>query len=103
MDKKVEKEEVVGEYLKGGISLRKLAGKYGMNHGQIHRWVKELGEGGSPAGKDARYTGEQVAEIKRLKKELEDARLKNELLVAMIDIAEEQMGIDIRKKRGAKR
>jgi hypothetical protein len=65
--------------------------------------VKDLGGGGSLVGKDARYTGEQVAEIKRLRKELEDAKLKNELLVAMIDIAEEQMGIDIRKKRGAKR
>lgn len=103
MDKKVDKSEVVAEYLKGGISLRKLARKYGVNHRQIHRWVKEFGEGGSPVGKDVRYTGEQVAEIKRLRKELEDARLKNELLVAMIDIAEEQMGIDIRKKRGAKR
>jgi transposase-like protein len=105
MDKKVDKNELVAEYLKGGISLRKLARKYGVNHRQIHRWVKELGErgGGSSAAKDVRYTGEQVAEIKRLRKELEDARLKNELLVAMIDIAEEQMGIDIRKKRGAKR
>lgn len=103
MDKKVDKSEVVAEYLKGGISLRKLARKYGVNHRQIHRWVKEFGEGGSAAAKDGRYTGEQVSEIKRLRKELEDARLKNELLVAMIDIAEEQMGIDIRKKRGAKR
>jgi transposase-like protein len=103
MDKKVDKNELVAEYLKGGISLRKLARKYGVNHRQIHRWVKDLGGGGSLVGKDARYTGEQVAEIKRLRKELEDAKLKNELLVAMIDIAEEQMGIDIRKKRGAKR
>jgi len=103
MDKKADKNEVVAEYLKGGISLRKLARKYGVNHRQIHRWVKEVGTGGYRAAKDARYTGEQVTEIKRLRKELEDARLKNELLVAMIDIAEEQMGIDIRKKRGAKR
>lgn len=103
MDKKADKSVVVAEYLKGGISLRKLARKYGVNHRQIHRWVKEMGEGGVPAAKDARYTGEQVAEIKRLRRELEDAKLKNELLVAMIDIAEEQMGIDIRKKRGAKR
>ena len=105
MDKKVDKEEVLAEYLKGGISLRGLARKYGVNHRQIHRWVKEFRDEGDGAqvAKDARYTGEQVAEIKRLRKELEDAKLKNELLVAMIDIAEEQMGIDIRKKRGAKR
>lgn len=103
MDKKVDKNEVVAEYMKGGISLRGMARKYGVNHRQIHRWVKELGTGGSRVEKDVRYTGEQVAEIKRLRKELEDARLKNELLVAMIEIAEEQMGVDIRKKRGARR
>jgi len=105
MDKKADKEEIVAEYLKGGISLRDLGRKYGVNHRMIHRWVKDFGEGGagSLVKKDVRYTKEQVAEIKRLRRELEDARLKNELLTAMIDIAEEQMGVDIRKKRGARR
>jgi hypothetical protein len=42
-------------------------------------------------------------EMKRLQKELHEARLKNELLEAMIDIAEEQMGVQIRKKAGARR
>jgi hypothetical protein len=42
------------------------------------------------------------SDVKRLRKELEEARLYNKLLNAMIDIAEDQMGIDIRKKRGAK-
>ena len=104
-DKKVDKEVIVAEYLKGGISLRKLGRKYGVNHRVIHGWVKEFRSEGkeSLVEIDKRNTKEQVAEIKRLRKELEDARLKNELLTAMIDIAEEQMGIEIRKKRGARR
>lgn len=104
MDEKADKEAILGEYLKGDVSLRGLARKYGVDHRMIHRWVKEFrDEGkGSPVEKDVRYTRDQVAEIVRLRKELEDARLKNELLNAMIDIAEEQMGVEIRKKRGAR-
>lgn len=103
MDKKIDKEAILAEYLTGEVSLRKLGCKHGVNHRVIHRWVKEFQTEGSRVERDKRYTKEQVAEIKRLRKELEDARLKNELLTAMIDIAEEQMGIEIRKKRGARR
>ena len=44
---------------------------------------------------------ELEAEIKRLTKELEWAKLQNKALNTMIDIAESQ-GIQIRKKSGAK-
>ena len=98
----MDKEAIMTEYLKGDVSLRKLGRRHGVNHRMIHRWVQEFQSEGKRVEKDGRYTGEQVAEIKRLRKELEDARLKNELLTAMIDIAEEQMGIEIRKKRGAR-
>jgi transposase len=46
---------------------------------------------------------ELSAEVRQLRKELEEARLYNKLLNAMIDIAEEQFEIPIRKKPGAKR
>lgn len=45
----------------------------------------------------------ESAEMKQLREELEKERLKNKLLSAMIEIAEEQLGVDIRKKRGARR
>lgn len=97
----MKKELIVEEYLKGEESLRELGRRYGIHHVKIHRWVKEYGSERSLA--EAGYTKEEAGEIKRLRRELEDARLRNELLTAMIDIAEEEMGIDIRKKRGAKR
>lgn len=97
----MEKELIVEEYLKGDVSLREVGRRYGVDHVSLHRWVKEHRNERSLT--EAGYTKEEAGEIKRLRKELEDARLTNELLVAMIDIAEEQMGIDIRKKRGARR
>jgi hypothetical protein len=41
-------------------------------------------------------------ELKALKKALEEANLKIRALDTMIDIAEEQLKIDIRKKSGAR-
>jgi hypothetical protein len=42
-------------------------------------------------------------EVKLLQQELRKAQLHNKLLNAMIDIAEDQLKIDIRKKSGTKR
>lgn len=44
----------------------------------------------------------QTLELKALRKALEEANLKNRALNTMIDIAEEQLKIDIRKKSGAR-
>lgn len=111
MGQREKKREVVEEYLRGGKSLREMEGKYGINFRTIHRWVKEaeagLSEEAAAEGRRRRALavkqGEMPEEVRRLRKELEEARLYNELLNAMIDIAEEQMGVEIRKKRGAKR
>lgn len=112
MGQRERKIEVVEEYLRGGYSLRELEEKWGVPRETIHRWVKkaqEAGDGGQVERMEARRElaarqgGELPAEVRRLQKELEEARLYNELLNTMIDIAEEQLGVDIRKKRGAKR
>jgi len=115
MGQRERKIEVVKDYLRGGVSLRELEGKYGINFRTIHRWVKEAeaGEGVEEAeerGMRRELTAKRgkvpppkvPPEMRDLQRELEEARLYNELLNAMIDIAEEQMGIKIRKKPGAK-
>jgi len=43
------------------------------------------------------------SDVKILQEELRKAKLHNELLNAIIDIAEEQLKINIRKKSGTKR
>lgn len=107
-----KKVEIVAEYLRGGVTVRELERKYGTSRSTIHRWVAEykMGRGpketaeGTPSWQAlvAQET-EMPADVKRLRKELEEARLYNKLLNAMIDIAEEQFEIPIRKKAGARR
>ena len=45
---------------------------------------------------------ELPTDVKQLQEELRKAKLHNKLLNAIIDIAEEQLKIDIRKKSGTK-
>lgn len=100
------------EYEKGGVTVRELAARHGVSSSTIHRWIKQADAvGGIEELEKLEVRGELTAgqkkmlpaDVKRLQKDLEEARLYNELLNTMIDIAEEQMGIKIRKKSGAKR
>lgn len=42
----------------------------------------------------------QLSELAKLKKQLKESQLKNEMLETMIDVAEKELNIDIRKKSG---
>ncbi len=111
MGQKRRKKEIVEEYNSGECSFRELEGRYGISSSTIHRWVKERRTKGKEEERqelvESRWRIAEksgvVGEIERLRRELEEERLRTELLNTMIDIAEEQMGVDIRKKRGAKR
>lgn len=103
------KKVVIEEYLSGKYSLRKLAEVYGIGKTTINKWVKaaeeeglvkEEGEGGRSVVRLLKDE-EAEAEIKRLRAELRDAQLHNKLLNTMIDIAEDDLGVDIRKKPGS--
>lgn len=104
-NKAVEKEAIIAEYLTGDLSYRKLGIKYGIDFRLIHSWVmKHQGKNRSPQPK--KQVVEQAPlsnEVKQLQQELRKAKLHNKLLNAMIDIAEGQLKIDIRKKSGTKR
>lgn len=58
--------------------------------------------GGGPGGKEKKRSGVS-AEVRQLRKELEEERQYSKLLNAMIDIAEDRFEIPVRKKSGAKR
>lgn len=106
-----QKESVINEYLLGSISYRKLAEKHNMDFRQIHYWVTKFTN--RPVKKTSKsgidplcHEDDFVAlptEVKALQEELRKARLHNELLNTMIDIAEDQLKIDIRKKSGTRR
>lgn len=107
---KITKEAIIAEYLAGGISYRKLTAKYGISFQAIHQWV-QLFQGKKRLKKvvvkitPPVFSNEQEplpVEVKQLQKQLHQAKLENKLLNAIINIAEEQLGIGIRKKSGAK-
>lgn len=104
-----EKEAIISEYLLGGTSLRKLAEKHGIIFQTLHCWVNQFQ--GKPLKKEKKKKVEiqpdplerLPSDIKHLQEELRKVKLHNKLLNTMIDIAEEQLNIDIRKKSGTKR
>jgi transposase-like protein len=103
-----EQEAIIAEYLLGETTYRKLGAKHGVDFRAIHHWVSKFQ--GKPVKKvkpkikstDDLPQEELPTDVKQLREELRKAKLHNKLLNAMIDIAEEQLKIDIRKKSGTK-
>ena len=105
MGQEKSRKEVVEEYMAGGVTVRELAERYGLKRTTLHRWINSHGRGEGRAGVVANRAEAMKAmpkEVGRLQRELHEARLEAKLYKAMIEIAEEQMGIQIRKKRGAR-
>lgn len=99
--------------IESGIILKSEANrKYGiLGHSTIAKWCNVYGKISKfqPKGKKSMKTILRESdlllknEIKALKEELSDARLKNVVLETMIDIADDTLDTNIRKKFGAKR
>jgi transposase-like protein len=116
------KSEAVKEYLIEGIPYRALAKKYGVSRSTINKWVlvhqgihdlprnhkqisydlqqKTLGK------KSKQPVAEHLSELEKkialLEKQLEWEKLKTYALDTLINVAERELNIDIRKKPGTK-
>ena len=106
------KEQIINEYVVGGSSFRLLGKKHGIGTSTIHRWVFEH------RGLNCRDNSSKEmvilpemnkepveglpTDMLELRRQLEQERLRNKLLTAMIDIAEDELKIPIRKKYGTK-
>jgi transposase-like protein len=108
---KIRKAVIVAEYLRGGISYRGLQIKYGCGLGTLHRWVQGYMEGIEEDNSFKQETdelvdsdlGEQMPlDVKALQLALRKSRLHNKLLTEIINIAEEELSIPIRKKHGTR-
>lgn len=120
-----ERHRIINEYLKGGILKSELWMKYAGHsdeHGCILRWMRKLGYASGykkeiqpksvilyeyPPGtflkkKKSTDPKELQKEIEQLRRELEDSKLKVEGYEIMIDIAEKEFKIPIRKKPDTK-
>ena len=102
-----KREQIIAEYLTGSTSYRKLGTKYGIDFRVIHSWVMSYqGKNGKKVKSSALKQSPPISECKEielLKKELATAQLHAKLLNTIIDIAEKEFKIDIRKKSGTKR
>ncbi len=116
------KKEAVREYLEDGMPYRALAKKYGVSRSTINQWVlvhqgihdiarshkqvsydlqqKKLGKKSKQVVQQLQSDLEKKIEV--LEKQLEWEKLKSHALDTMINVAERELNIDIRKKPGTK-
>lgn len=116
------KQQVITEYLTQGIGYRQLAAKYGVSRTTICKWVQihqgihhlsptqqqqkyYLSAMNSKAEKDTpqelHHYKEMEQKIALLEKQLAWEKLRGDALDTMINIAEKQLDISIRKKPGS--
>ncbi len=105
----VTKEEIIAEYLVGGISFRKLGEKYNLPSSTISGWMQTYQ--GRKVNWRERTRRKKVKEqqlpqlpedVKQLQASLRKAELHNKLLEEILRLSEEHTGIDLRKKYGTK-
>ncbi len=116
------KKEAVREYLVDGIPYRALAKKYGVSRSTINKWVlihqgihnltrshkqvsydlqqKNLGKKSKQILREDQSDLEKKIEV--LEKQLEWEKLRSLALDTMINVAERELNIGIRKKPGTK-
>ena len=100
------KRDVVQEILDGHISKAEAKKKYGIRGcGCIINWIRKF-EGSDPLHSTMNYSKsdkkELIKRIKELERQLEDEQIRSFGYNKMIDIAEEQLNITIRKKPDTK-
>jgi transposase len=115
----IDKSAIVSDYLRGGMSYRELQAKYGYGLATLHRLIHAYmkGKDYKAAEKEAtvfkqirdvlseeeiRMDAAMPSDIKALQAELRKSRLHNKLLNEMLNIAEEELNVPIRKKHGAR-
>ena len=103
---------VVREYLEGDEPASKIARKYLLSGPAVlFNWIDKYSRGDQVTtnsvtqqeDKKAQSLAEKDEEIRRLRKALELEKIRSQAYSTMIDIAEAQFNIPIRKKPGTKR
>lgn len=102
------KRAVCREYLDGQEGLRSLEQKYNLGNSRVSAWLRSFGweikktiylsSHIMSAKSDPGIPTEDSASVKLLKKQLDDALLEKELYRKIIEVAERDLKINIRKK-----
>ena len=104
--------KVVNDFLNGDDSSQEIATRYGITRAKVTSWAHRYETGQEPFNEvnlpvmPTEEPGTNQSELEKqnqeLIKKLDQANLKITGLEIMIDIAEEQLNIEIRKKPGTK-
>lgn len=103
---------IVEEVESGRLNKSEASRKYGiLGHSTIFKWCRKYGKESTITRKRGKKTAmtqrdqellRLTNEVNALKEELDEARIKNVVLDTLVDIAEKEFEIPIRKKYGAK-
>jgi len=107
------KRQVVKDYLEGNESAREIGKRYGIKNQRIFDWIKHHGKAFGLCDElrkqEAPMTTEEQKEFERLRTEnarlqeqLKLSEMKGKALEIMVEIAKEELGVDIRKNFGAR-
>ena len=104
------KRSVCEEFLSGNLTIRAMEHKHGLGNSRLNHWLKTYGyQIKKPyilktlsMSKQIPKDFDEASRIRELEKQLEMARLEAAAYRKMIDIAEEELKIDIRKKSDTK-
>lgn len=103
---------VIEEYFSGNLSFHDFCKKKSLDRGTFNYWLLTFAPEGYLSSKEMgkekeRSESEEIRELKRQfhQKELElkKEKMRADFYETMVDVAEEQFNIDIRKKAGTKR
>lgn len=107
-----DRDRIVREFLSEGLNAKEVAHHYGLSGAQVlYQWLGRYIEETQIMRKTKELTDEefkamtpqeQLQELKRLKKALELEKIRSEAYNHMIELAEQQFNIPIRKKSGTK-
>jgi len=103
------KQEVVKEY-EAGASAKYLSEKYGIGGGStIKGWVKKYGREGYRSEIAIIQTVEDQEEVKGMRKRIKELEaalaqsvLDNRMLETIVEVSSRELGIDLKKKLGAR-
>jgi transposase-like protein len=101
---------IVNEIELGRITPAEVQRKYDIHgHSTVSKWCRKYGSIKGSTKKRVPIMNDESHEIirlqneiKALKQELEDSRMKSVVMETFVDIAEKELGFSLRKKYGAK-
>lgn len=101
------KHQICGLVISGEMSMQQARNHFNVKgNSSILQWMRKFGyvDSEQPMSDSSKKEDEATlkARIKALEAQLKEEKLKTELLDTMIDLAEDQLNINIRKKSGTK-